>query len=104
MPAFFCHQAGRQNGSKGRKHWLRIPGDRLFVRKGNAVASDKNMREFRKVALAQSKGLVDELGHDGALIHGLTAEDLLRKVRNRIWAEHGQEELDALEAEIDLGM
>ena len=63
------------------------------------MAIDKNMREIRKGALELAKAWAEH--PDRVLCDGLTSQDVLRKVRNRIWVQHGQEELDALESEID---
>ena len=66
------------------------------------MTSDRNMRAIRKAVLELAKAWAEV--PDRALCDGLTSEDVLRKVRNRIWAERGPEELAALESEIDLGL
>ena len=59
---------------------------------------------LRKGSLALAKSWVDEHGHEHIVCDGQTTEDILRMVRNGIWNTYGPEELDTLEAEIDLGL
>ncbi len=61
-------------------------------------------RALRKFSLVLAKGLVDSHGHEQIVCNGRTAEDILRETRNTIWDKYGPEELETLEAEIDLGL
>ena len=67
------------------------------------MKEDEALRAVRKGSLILAKALVVEKP-EGIVRDENTAEDLLRKVRNRIWCRYGPDELAELESEIDLGL